>query len=70
MAESGDGLENVVGGFCPAERSRGRVVVGDEGGDRILQLLDAAVAAAADLSPVPESSPASHLVEPWGNRRG
>jgi hypothetical protein len=42
LAESGDRLEDVVGGFFPAERSWGSVVLGDEGSDGVFQFLDAA----------------------------
>ena len=50
MAKAGDRSEEVVSGFGPEERFRRSVVVGDEGGDRILQFLDTAVDAASDLA--------------------
>jgi hypothetical protein len=50
LAKTGDRSENVVSGFGPVERFRRSVVVGDEGGDRILQFLDAAMDAAPDLA--------------------
>ena len=40
----------MICGFGPEEWPRSGIVVGDEGGDGILQFLDAAVNAAADLA--------------------
>ncbi len=64
LAVSGDGLKDVIGGFGPAEGLRGRVVIGDEGGDSILQFLDAAVNPAPDLPLGEKGEPALDLVEP------
>ena len=50
LAIASDRSEDVVCGFGPAERFWGSVVVGDEGSNRILQILDAAVDAASDLA--------------------
>jgi hypothetical protein len=49
LAEPGDGLENVIGGFGPSEGLRVLIVAGDEGGDGILQLCDAAMDPSFDL---------------------
>jgi hypothetical protein len=66
LAGSGDRLEDGIGGFGPAEGLRRGVVAGDEGGDRLLQVLDAAVDTAANLSLREEREPAFELIEPGG----
>ena len=70
LAISGDGLEDIIGGFGPAEGPRRLVMVIDEGEDSILQFLDAAMNPAPDLTLGEKGEPALDLVEPGGVGRG
>jgi hypothetical protein len=62
LAESGDRLKDVMGGFGPAEGPRRGVVVGNKGCDRFLQFGDTTVNAAPDLSLGQEREPALDLI--------
>lgn len=66
MAEPGDGLEYVIDGFGPSEGLRVLIMVGDESGDGILQLCDAAIGSAFDLPLGEKGEPALDLIEPGG----
>ena len=60
--------EDLICGSGPEEWPRCGIVVGDEGGNRRLQFLDAAVKTAADLALGQKREPALDLIEPEARR--
>jgi hypothetical protein len=68
-AESFDGIEDVVGGFCPAEWTRVLVVDLDERSNVLFEGLGRVMDASSDLLFGEKREDALHLIDPRGSGR-